>query len=90
MENPFLDPITNPVGTRLQLKGRVFEVVENWGCDGCFFNRKGQIRFCGRDSIYKDNARGGMTFNEAHSLGRCCKDLRTDKTGIIFKLIKTN
>ena len=88
MENPFLNPITNPVGTRLQLKGYTFEVVENWGCDGCFFNRPLQIHTCARDSFYGIFARGGLTFNEAHSLGRCCKDLRTDKKSVIFKLIK--
>ena len=90
MENPFLNPITNPVGTRLQLKGLTFEVVEEAGCDGCFFNRPHQIHKCGRDSFYGIFARGGLTFNEAHSLGRCCKDLRTDNKGIIFKLIKEN
>ena len=88
INNPFLDPITNPIGSRIELKGRVFEVVEEAGCDGCFFYRKGQIHICSRDYHYKYNARGGMTHTEAHSLARCCNELRTDKKSIIFKLIK--
>ena len=86
--NLFLDPITTPVGKRLLLKGRTFEVVEEVGCNGCYFFRPFGGRFCTRNPFYKDNDRGDMTFNEAHSLGRCCKDLRTDKIGIIFKEIK--
>ena len=86
--NPFLEPITNPVGTRIQLRGYTFEVVEEASCNGCFFNRLLQSPFCGRHSMYNDLARRGLTWEEAQSLGRCCKEYRTDKKSAIFKKIE--
>ena len=88
INNPFLDPITNPIGSRLQLKGYTFEVVEEKSCNGCFFNRPQQCPSCARNYMYNDIVRRGFTWAEPQSLGRCFEGLRTDKKSAIFKRIK--
>ena len=85
--NPFLETVTNPIGSRIQLRGYTFEVVEEASCNGCFFNRPQQSPSCGRHYMYNDLARRGLTWEEAQSLGRCCKEYRTDKKSAIFKKI---
>ena len=85
--NPFLETVTNPIGSRIQLRGYTFEVVEEASCNGCFFNRPQQMPSCGRNYMYNDLARRGLTWEEAQSLGRCFEGRRTDRKSAIFKKI---